>query len=337
MVIERELVAERHVAEVCRAAMPDEGNATSLAARRITKHFPSRGHPFVAVNDLSFELAAGESVAFLGPNGAGKSTTIKILCGILTPTSGHAEIGGFPAGSQHANRQLGLVFGTRSQLFMHMTVGQCLDLIAEIYFLSGKPKRRRIADLTELFEIGSLVESRVRTLSLGQRMRCEVVAALLHQPKVLLADEPTIGLDVIAKNKLRELVLRWQREEKSTFLLTSHDLSDVEALCGRCILIDRGVKRFDGPLAALKGDFSDLRRVQITVSDRSVVPLTDEVAIRSVGQEPFIHRYETRTRDMPMAEVLSRLCRHYGDGLQDIQVSEVGLEEVLAHHYSGRA
>jgi ABC-2 type transport system ATP-binding protein len=151
-----------------------------------------------------------------------------------------------------------------------------------------------------------------------------------------LADEPTIGLDIIAKNRLRELVLRWQREEKSTLLLTSHDLSDVEALCERCILIDHGVKRFDGPLASLKGDFADLRRVQITVSDASATPLTNESKIQSIGHEQFIHRYEARTRNMPMAEVLSRLSTHYGDKLQDIQISEVELEEVLAHRYSER-
>ncbi len=308
----------------------------SLSAKNIVKNFNSGKKNFLAVNDLSFELKPGESVAFLGPNGAGKSTTIKILCGILAPSSGVAEISGFPVGSLEANKQLGLVFGTRSQLFMHMTVLQCLDLISEIYFLTGLAKKKRISELAELFDIVDLMPKRVRTLSLGQRMRCEVVAALLHKPKILLADEPTIGLDIIAKNRLRELILRWQKEEKSTLLLTSHDLSDVEVLCERCILIDHGTKRFDGRLADLKGDLTDLRRVQITVSEQLTPTLTQEPKIKTVTSEEFIHRYEIRTREIPMSEALSRLSVHYGDKLQDIQISEVSLEEVLAQRYQDK-
>ena len=308
-------------------------NTPSLSASNLVKIFGTGRRQSRAVNDLSFALEPGESVAFLGPNGAGKSTTIKMLCGILTPTSGHAQISGFAAGSMAANRQLGLVFGTRSQLFMHMSVHQCLDLIGEIYFLRGTAKRSRISELAALFEINGLLGKRVRTLSLGQRMRCELVAALLHRPKILLADEPTIGLDVIAKNRLRELVLRWQSEEKSTLLLTSHDLSDVEALCGRCILIDHGVKRFDGALRELKGDLADLRRVQITVSEQVFPPFSGEPRIPLVEREEFSHRYELRTAELPMSEALARLSAHYGDRLQDIQISEVSLEEVLARRY----
>jgi ABC-2 type transport system ATP-binding protein len=307
----------------------------SLKAQNIVKHFGSGKKTFKAVQDLSFSLNPGESVAFLGPNGAGKSTTIKILCGILAPTSGSAEIAGFPSGSLEANKQIGLVFGTRSQLFMHMNVYQCLDLISEIYFLSGPSKKKRIHELAELFDITELLPKRVRTLSLGQRMRCEVVAALLHKPKILLADEPTIGLDIIAKNRLRELILRWQKEEKSTLLLTSHDLSDVEALCERCILIDHGVKRFDGRLSLLKGELADLRRVQITVSDQGLSAFSEDDLIKPVKTEEFIHEYELRSQKIPMAEALAKLSRYYGDRLQDIQISEVSLEEVLAQRYKG--
>lgn len=307
----------------------------SVEAKSLGKTFKTRGGDFVAVDKLSFALNPGDSVAFLGPNGAGKSTTIKILCGILTPTSGSAEICGNAAGTYAANRQLGLVFGTRSQLFMHMTVRQCLDLIGEIYYLSGEPKRKRIAKLAEIFDITDLLEKRVRTLSLGQRMRCEVVAALLHQPKILLADEPTIGLDAIAKNRLRDLISRWLKEEKSTLLLTSHDLSDVEALCERCILIDHGVKRFDGKLQEVKGDLADLRRVQVTVSGPSSAVFTGEPRVRHIEAQEFIHRYELRTRVVPMSEALAKLSAHYGDKLQDIQIAEVSLEEVLARRYQG--
>ncbi|MBX7232038.1 MAG: ATP-binding cassette domain-containing protein [Bdellovibrionales bacterium] len=310
---------------------------SSLNAKNIIKTFGSGDKAFNAVNDLSFELFPGESVAFLGPNGAGKSTTIKILCGILSPTYGNAEINGFKVGSLEANKQLGLVFGTRSQLFMHMTVFQCLDLIAEIYFLTGTEKKVRIFELAELFEINSLLEKRVRTLSLGQRMRCEVVAALVHKPKILLADEPTIGLDIIAKNSLRELIQRWRIEEKSTLLLTSHDLSDVEVLCDRCILIDHGIKKYDGKLSALKGNLAELRRIQITVADGSIPTFSKENLIHSLDKEEFIHRYEVKTSKFAISEALSQLSKHYGDNLQDIKISEVSLEEVLAQRYQDRS
>ena len=148
--------------------------------------------------------------------------------------------------------------------------------------------RGRLEELSMLFEIRDLLPKRVRTLSLGQRMRCELVAALIHKPAILLADEPTIGLDIIAKNRLRELVLRWQKEEKSTLLLTSHDLSDVEALCSRCILIDHGMKRFDGPIDLLKGELADLRRVQITVSDQTT-PIYLDAKVLALDSEEFTH------------------------------------------------
>lgn len=328
----------------------------SIEAKQLTKIYETRGgwfrlkpkpesepnKEFAAVSDLSFEIKKGEAVAFLGPNGAGKSTTIKMLCGILSPTSGTAMILEHPAGSSAASQKLGLVFGTRSQLYLHMTVAQCLSLIGEIYRLSGKEKSLRIHELSELFEIRSLLDARVRTLSLGQRMRCELVASLIHRPEVLLADEPTIGLDVVVKNKLRELIARWQREEKTTLLLTSHDLSDVEALCDRCILIDHGRKTFDGRLDAVKGDLAEVRRVQVTVSSAEIPALPPDPRIRTLkledGEErsAFVHGFEFSLSKISMGDALSRLSNHYGSALQDIRISEVTLEEVLGKLYSGR-
>ena len=308
----------------------------SLQVRNLSKRFSSLGPD--AVRDLNFEIRPGEAVAFLGPNGAGKSTTIKMLCGILSPSSGEALIAGYPAGNHEANRILGLVFGTRSQLFLHMKVSQCFDLVAEIYYITGIEKRRRIAELAELFQISDLLSMRVRSLSLGQRMRCELIAALIHRPKILLADEPTIGLDVVAKNQLRELVRRWQREEGTTLMLTSHDLSDVEALCERCILIDKGVKRFDGTLDELKGSLSSVRRIQVTTAsaDRGLLSSDPRLQVLKAS-EPYVHKYELSTLQIPMSEGLSILSRHYGDSLQDIAISEVTLEEVLGHIYGGGA
>lgn len=285
---------------------------------------------FWALRNLNFTIAPGELVAFLGPNGAGKSTTIKTLCGIVSPSSGQAKILGKTAGTSEANRELGLVFGTRSQLFLHMTVEQSLDLVAEIYFVSGKEKKKRIEELSELFEIKPFLKNRVRTLSLGERMRCEVVAALVHKPKILLADEPTIGLDIVAKNKLRTLIKAWQAEEKTTLMLTSHDLSDVEALCERCILIDKGEVQYDGKLQQLKGELSDLRRMKVSVANaESKALISNPLIIKLDSSNEFEHCYEVRTKKIPITDTLSALSKHYGDTLQDIQISAVSLEEVL--------
>jgi ABC-2 type transport system ATP-binding protein len=244
---------------------------------------------------------------------------------------------GHVSGTLEANKQIGLVFGTRSQLFMHMTVYESLDMIAEIYYISGVTKKKRLFFLAELFQIERHLNSRVRTLSLGERMRCEIVAALIHQPRVLLADEPTIGLDVVAKNRLRELIRLWQKEEKTTLLLTSHDLSDVEALCDRCILIDHGQKQYDGSLVGLKGDLSGVRRMQITVAEPTQSFLTQDSRIKKMPESnEFIHKYETHTSMIPMPETISKLSQHYGESLQDLQILDVSLEEVLSSRFAQR-
>lgn len=312
----------------------------SIIAKNLSKTYPKpiKGELFYAVKDLNFEIEEGEVVAFLGPNGAGKSTTIKMLCGILTPTAGSSEIVGKKSGSKEANLKLGLVFGTRSQLYMHMTIYENLDLISEIYYVTGSDKKKRIQSLAELFQIEHHLNSRARTLSLGERMRCEIVAALIHKPRVLLADEPTIGLDVVAKNKLREVIKSWQKEEKATLLLTSHDLSDVEALCHRCLLIDHGQKQYDGTLTGLKGDLSGLRRIQIISSDKTKTVMNNVALVKPVetGDE-YIHKYEMNTQQIPMAETISKLSSHYGESLQDLQIFEASLEEVLEARFAQKA
>ncbi len=302
----------------------------ALRADGLTKQFPKASTP--SVQALSFDIQQGETVAFLGPNGAGKSTTIKMLCGILRPSAGRSEILGFEAGSVDANRQLGLVFGTRSQLYLHMTVGQCLELSAEMYDV-GASKKKRISDLSDAFGIVPFLTRRVRSLSLGERMRCEIVTALLHKPRVLLADEPTIGLDIVAKNSLRTLILEWQKHERTTLMLTSHDLSDVEALCDRCILIDHGQKRYDGPLKEMKGDLKYLRRICVTTSQVDQALVQDAQFTMNRRENEYTHMYEFSTDKLPMAEAIFMLSKHYGDGLQDVTITEVTLEEVLEARY----
>jgi ABC-2 type transport system ATP-binding protein len=304
----------------------------AIQAKQLRKKFPSSSE--AAVDKLDIEVFAGESVAFLGPNGAGKSTTIKMLCGILVPDQGEARILGEAAGSKHANLHLGLVFGARSQLYFHMTVSQCLALQAETYYVSGSEQKTRIAKLAEIFGASKLLSKRVRELSLGERMRCEIVASLIHRPKVILLDEPTIGLDINAKLQLRQSLKQWQQEEKTTMLLTSHDLSDVEALCERCILINKGVKAYDGKLEHVKGDLAGIRRIKLLLSEPIQSNISTLPGLKELSGEGLEKQYEFRLEQTALPKVMEYLSGKYGHVLQDIQINGVRLEEVIQKHYA---
>lgn len=207
-----------------------------------------------AIEGISFRIAAGERVAFIGPNGAGKSTTLKILAGILYPTSGHVSVCGLvPWRDRHElGFTIGTVFGQRSQLWYQLAPRDTLELLARVYELPRALWRARLDALVHAFELAHLLDRPVRQLSLGERMRCEIAASLLHAPRVLFLDEPTIGLDVTAKATIRELLSRRSREEGTTLLLTSHDSGDIEQVCDRVVIINRGRIVLDATVAELK-------------------------------------------------------------------------------------
>nr|HPI41139.1 ATP-binding cassette domain-containing protein [Pseudobdellovibrionaceae bacterium] len=304
-----------------------------IEAIGLGKTFEKQSHP--AVHSLNLSIRPGESVAFLGPNGAGKSTTIKMLCGILQPDQGQSKILGYVSGAKEANLKLGLVFGARSQLYFHMTVLDSLRLQAETYFLSGPNQQKRIDFLAEVFECQDLLGKRVRELSLGQRMRCEIVASLVHKPQVILLDEPTIGLDVLAKYSLRKNLKEWQNVEKTTMLLTSHDLTDVEALCERAILINKGEKAYDGPLVNLKGDLVNLRRVKLRLSDGFNSQHPKFSGINEISSHSPLERdFEFSLDEIRLSQVMQFLSESYGDHLVDIQISGVTLEEVIQKKFA---
>lgn len=196
----------------------------------------------VSVDSVSFSVPEGQALAFVGPNGAGKSTTIRMLTGILTPSSGHARVLGFTPWKDRSKMafHIGAVFGQRSQLWYHLPAGDTFDLLARIYNLDPADYRKRRSELVERFELGPLLDVPVRKLSLGQRMRAEVAASLLHKPKLLMLDEPTIGLDINARHHLRELIRDWNRNEGLTVFLTSHDTGDIESVAERVIIINHG-------------------------------------------------------------------------------------------------
>lgn len=219
-----------------------------------------------AVDDISFTVKNGERVAFIGPNGAGKSTTIKMLTGILYPTSGTANVLGFDPSKERKTLayKIGTVFGQRSQLLPNLPLTDSLEFFGVMYDLPNMEIRTRIAELIELFNLGSFVDQPVRKLSLGQRMRGEVAASLIHKPKIIFLDEPTIGLDVVAKKSLRDLLLKINEEERTTIFLTSHDVGDIESLCDRTIVINHGAMIKDLPMQELARSFVREKYIDVT-------------------------------------------------------------------------
>jgi ABC-2 type transport system ATP-binding protein len=288
-----------------------------------------------AVQDVSFAIAPGERVAFIGPNGAGKSTTLKMLTGILAPTAGHAEVAGFVPWRQRRAlaRAIGIVFGQRSQLWYQLPVRASLTLLARIYAVERREYEARVALLARTFAIADLLDRPVASLSLGQRLRCEIAAALLHAPSVLLLDEPTIGLDVTAKAALRDHLIALSREEGTTLLLTSHDTGDIERICERVIVIDHGRLLLDRPLAALRQEY--LRRrmvVLVTEEERAAVDLPG-VAVALA--EPHRLTLAVDTEVTPIERVVAHaLASHV---VRDLVIENPPLEEVIKAIYRGRA
>ncbi len=216
-----------------------------------------------AVKDISFHIPQGEICGYIGENGAGKSTTIKMLTGILVPTSGHLSVGGYVPYEEREKfvQHIGVVFGQRSQLWWDIGVIESFQLLRKVYKVSEQDYKRRLDELVERLQLQDLLNRPVRKLSLGQRMRCELVAALLHNPSIVFLDEPTIGLDIVVKSEIREFLKDMNREHGTTILLTTHDLQDIEALCSRVIMLDDGQIIYDGGLEELKNRWGTGREV----------------------------------------------------------------------------
>lgn len=287
-----------------------------------------------AVRDLSFEMESGELLGFIGPNGAGKSTTIKILTGILFPTAGDVQVLGYIPWKQR--RQLayfiGTVFGQRPQLWYHLPAIDTFTLFGKIYELDDQTTKKRIAYLAEAFEIEDLLETPVRKLSLGQRMRCEVAASLLHKPKLLLLDEPSIGLDVVAKQHIRDAIREMAAQENVGVLLTSHDAGDLEALCKRVIIINHGQIVYQDKVSVLKRSFLTSKLVEIRyakqVSPDFCVEGTETLKMSK-------DRYAVKLRFDTLRTSVENVMAHISAAgtLLDITVSDPPLEEVIAAIY----
>jgi len=290
-----------------------------------------------AVESVSFDIPAGEMVGYIGANGAGKSTTIKMLTGILTPTSGTVTVGGLVPWKQRLQytRHIGVVFGQRTQLWWDLAVVESFRLLKKIYEVDDATYDRQMRIFNELLQVDEFLHQPVRKLSLGQRMRCDLAAALLHRPRVLFLDEPTIGLDVLAKENVRIFLREICEREGVTVILTTHDLGDIEQLCRRVIIIDKGRVHFDGELDDLRHRVG--RRVRMTVELRDSAT-SGELAAITTGLpviweevEGLRHHAEFNRDEVPGAEVIKRLVNELH--VSDLRLAEPGIDEVVREIY----
>ncbi|MBE1535966.1 ABC transporter ATP-binding protein [Actinomadura algeriensis] len=285
-----------------------------------------------AVDGVSFTVEPGEFVGYLGPNGAGKSTTIKMLTGILTASAGTLRVCGLDPSRRRTAlaRRIGVVFGQRTTLWWDLPLRDSLALVRKLYGVDPDAHRSRLAELTALLELEPFLDTPVRQLSLGQRMRGDLAAALLHDPELLVLDEPTIGLDVVSKATVREFLARLNAERGTTILLTTHDLGDIERLCRRVMIIDRGRPVFDGGLGELRRAV-DADRMLVVELDRAGPPVTVDgiTAERTEGPRQWLRLPRTANA----AAVVAAIAREHE--VRDIALREAGIEEVLAGLYRG--
>jgi ABC-2 type transport system ATP-binding protein len=284
-----------------------------------------------AVRDLTFGIDAGEMVGYIGPNGAGKSTTIKMLTGILVPTSGTVRVAGVDPTRKRTllARRIGVVFGQRTTLWWDLPLRDSFDLLQKIYRVDPARHRRNLQEYVELLDLGGLLDTPVRQLSLGQRMRGDITAALLHDPEILYLDEPTFGLDVVSKGRLREFLRTLNAERGTTLMLTTHDLQDIEALCSRVIVIDHGTSVFDGALADLHRHGGASRTLVVDLVDEApAIAVAGAVTSRVEGPRQWL----SFPADASAAPIVAAVAAAYD--VADLSIHEPDIEDVIRDLYS---
>jgi ABC-2 type transport system ATP-binding protein len=284
-----------------------------------------------AVEGVSFSLEPGEIVGYIGPNGAGKSTTIKMLTGILVPTSGTVRVAGIvPYQARELNAEnIGVVFGQRSQLYWDLPLRESFELLRSIYDVPRDRYAANLAEFTELLDLGRFMDTPVRQLSLGERMRGDFAGAMLHDPKIVYLDEPTIGLDVIAKEAIREFITRVNRERGTTVILTTHDLADVERLSKRIVLIDEGRVIYDGALERLREEYGTHRTLVITLADTYPEIEIEGGVVES--RESNVVRVRFDRREQSAEAMIRRVMERYA--ISDIAIVEPDIETIVRRLY----
>ncbi|WP_027635549.1 ABC transporter ATP-binding protein [Clostridium butyricum] len=293
-----------------------------------------------AVDNMNFEIEEGEVVGYIGSNGAGKSTTIKMMTGILTPTSGKVEVNGIiPYENRTENAMnIGVVFGQRTQLWWDLPLSETFSLLRDIYSVSPEDFKERMKFFNEVLEIDEFMLRPVRTLSLGQRMRADLAASLIHNPKILYLDEPTIGLDVVVKEKVRNAIKQINKKYNTTVILTTHDLEDIEELCDRIIIIDKGVKIYDGSLSEIKDKYGYMTNVSILIKKNE---LEDKININSyfnldnndlnLSDEDGKIKITFNKNKISQMEIIQYFMKNYI--LQDFSVKETSIDDIIKKIY----
>ena len=320
-------ISTRGLRKTYRTRVKAEGLGASLRAL-----FRPDWREVEAVKSVDLEVERGDVVAFIGPNGAGKSTFIKMLCGILHPSGGDVSVLDMSPVKERRKlaMQIGTVFGQKTQLWLHLPALDSFKLLAAIYEIGESERRRRVEELSELFELGDFLKTPVRKLSLGQRIRCEVAASLLHEPQILFLDEPTIGLDVIVKQALRELIIRRNKERGTTVFLTSHDPADIEQLCRRAVVIDHGRLVLDAPVDKLKCDYLGKKLIEVSFSTARLIPDFEGV-VTEAEAGGLKSRLTVDTNVCQIGDVMERLSA-LGNVL-DITISNPPMEEIISAIY----
>jgi ABC-2 type transport system ATP-binding protein len=291
-----------------------------------------REHTIVeALNDISFSINPGEIVGYIGPNGAGKSTTIKIMSGILVPDQGECKILGYTPWKNRMQyvKNIGVVFGQRSQLWWDVPVIDSFELFRDIYKVSEAEYKDNLKLLTETLDLKDLIDTPVRQLSLGQRMRCEIAASLLHSPKILFLDEPTIGLDAISKIAVRNFIKTYNQERKLTVILTTHDMNDIEALANRIILIGKGHLLYDGKLSDLRGRFGSEKTITVDYRGSNHFTAVKGVTIISSSAERLVLNVDTK--QVLISDVIADLSKQVE--LTDVAIEAQPIEDIIVQLY----
>lgn len=295
------------------------------------KSFIKRKYKYIkAIEDISFSIKKGEIVGYIGPNGAGKSTTIKILSGILVPDKGDVKIGGITPWKQREAyvRKIGVVFGQRSQLWWDIPAEDTFDLLKDVYDLDDKKYEKTKNELIKLLNLEEIIEVPVRQLSLGQRMRCEIAASLLHNPEILFLDEPTIGLDAVSKRIVRDFIKKLNKEKKITIILTTHDMADIEALAKRIILIGKGKVLYDGSLTKLKNKYDTNKYIKVYTSGKINIK---RKGIISTNKTKEGYEFIIDSKLINISEFISIISKKIE--IKDIEIENENIDNIIVKLY----
>lgn len=289
---------------------------------------------FKAVKGINLEIQEGELVGYIGENGAGKSTTIKMLTGLLTPTSGEVVVDGIVPNEKRIqnNQQIGAVFGQKTQLWWDLPVIESFRLIRKMYKIPENEYRKNLKKFSELLELEDLLEKQVKNLSLGQKMRCEIAATFLHNPKIVYLDEPTIGLDVFVKEKIRKFIKDINQEKHTTVILTTHDLNDIEDVCNRIILLDNGNIIYDGDKQKFKDTYGKYVIAELIIKDKTKneITLNNVEIIEETLKTLKLKFSHEETTIVKVIDEVSKFCK-----IEDIHMKEAELEEIVKEIYKG--